>query len=111
MSEQSENKNKLSLSNNNEMGFLYKKLKGFVTPALLEYWLSIPEFYDEIIRIKGTDTKIDADLVFQIMRDIYNEKLNDSAAGVQVDFRFSQARRCLRVLSEKLTGSRDNWDK
>ena len=96
--------------NENEMGFLYKKLRGIVPVFSLSYWLSVPEFYDEILRLKSTNTTIDALTVFKVMQEIYKEKLEDKDDGIDVDFMFSPARRALRGLSKELTGSGDNWD-
>lgn len=92
-----------------DIGFIFKKCD--VPKACLAYWITVPEFSEEIKRIKGTNTTIDNALVFDIMKNIYKEKQDARERGIETDFKFQPARRGLRVLSELLTGNRDLWDK
>lgn len=94
--------------NHNGIGFLFKKIK--VAPRALSYWVTVPEFVDEINKLQNNSETIDEVAVFQIMQGIYKQKEADKAAGIQIDFKFQPARQCIRALSEVLTGDKDAWE-
>ena len=90
-----------------EIDFIFKKCDA---PRLsLVYWRSVPEFFDEIVRVSKTDATIDNGLVFKIMLEIYREKENDMDTGFPVDFNFRLARKSLNRLSQILFGDNAAW--
>lgn len=95
----------------NYLGFLYKTCD--ISHYCMEYWLSVPEFKYEMQYLKAKNVTITKSLVFRTMQDIYFEKEEDAEqrGRKNVDFQFAPARKALKQLSEKLTGTRDNWDK
>lgn len=92
-----------------DIDFIYKKCDA--PRVLLTYWISVPEFFDEISRLQGTQTEINNEVVFNVMREIYNDKEQDRLNGIPTDFKFAPARRAIRVLSGIVLGDRDLWDK
>ena len=104
--------NKQQPHNNHEMNFtdidfLYRKCS--VPTYSMAYWISVPEFYDRIKQISGTNTTIDNALVFDVMLEIYKEKLEDKEYGWKVNFNFHTSRKALRSLSFVLFGDKEAW--
>ncbi len=92
----------------NGIGFLFKKIG--ITHTLLSYWMTVPEFVERIKTLQSQPITIDESMVFDIMREIYSQKLSDKENGIETGFMFYPAKRALRALSLKLTGDRDAWE-
>lgn len=93
----------------NGVAFLFKKVR--ISHTSLAYWMTVPEFVQEITLLQKKSETINEEVVFRIMQRIYREKESDKAEGIQYDFKFQPARHAMRMLSEVLTGSRENWNK
>lgn len=95
--------------NHNGIGFLFKKIK--ISRTNLSYWMTVPEFVERIKFLQLQPITIDESMVFDIMKEIYNQKLNDKENGFETDFKFYPAKRALRELSLRITGDKDAWEK
>lgn len=107
MNDKPKTTNEATTFRHTQIDFLYNKIDVPTYP--LAYWISVPDFFDEIKRITGTNTTIDNALVFNVMLEIYKEKESDRDAGMKVDFSFHTARKALRSLSLSLFGDKEAW--
>lgn len=92
-----------------EIDFLYNKCD--IPKYPLAFWISVPEFFEEIKRLSGTSAEINNAVVFNIMLEIYKEKEAERDNGKEVDFNFYATRKALRHLSKILYNDEDFWQK
>ncbi len=95
--------------NSNGIGFLYKVVS--VAHTGLSYWITVPEFVERIRHLQEQRVTIDERMVFDIMKEVYKQKLDDEQNGIDTDFLFYPARRCMIKIAINLTGNPENWDK
>lgn len=92
-----------------EMDFLYDRCD--IPKYPLAFWISVPEFVSEVKRIESTGARINNEVVFNIMREIYKEKKSEWDEGSKPDFNFHATRKALRHLSEFLYNDKDYWER
>ena len=98
---------KISPQQHTELDFLYNRCD--IPKYPLAHWISVPEFFNEVKRIESTGTRINKEVVFNIMREIYKEKQAEKDRGNKPDFNFYSTRKALRYLSKFLYGDADYW--
>ena len=91
----------------NRIGFLFKTSDA--PKVSLAYWVTVPEFVEEISNAINNGISINDEYIFNVMKRIYAQKDELRKQGTGVDFSFRLSRRSLRILSEKIYGNRDSW--
>lgn len=80
------------------LGVLYKVCSAH--KYNLAYWLTIPEFVDEMLGLRAKGVLFNNQNVLEVMRRIYDEKDKDRAS--YPDFNFSTARQAINQIQKAL---------
>lgn len=94
--------------NPKELQFLYRTCS--VRPKVLTYWITrVPEFYDELYRMKHGGEPINDPVLLDVMQTIYDNKVSYvERTGERIDFSFQTASRTIRQLKQSIEERGDN---
>lgn len=85
-----------------KFGFMYRACSCYVDS--MRYWLSIPEFRNEIEALLSQGVQITDDLILPIMQNIYEKKILERRElrknGIQSDFQAGVAKSGIRDLKK-----------
>lgn len=79
-----------------KLNFMYKKIP--VPKKSMAYWMTIPEFLDEMLEKVEHSETIDCPVVYESMQRIYDQMYLLRIDGRKVDFNFRLARRSINYL-------------
>lgn len=90
----------LSYQDDARFGFLYRDCSCYA-PSM-KYWLSIPEFRNEIASLRDNGTRVSNEIVLPVMQRIYDQKLEERRElrkkGFQSDFQAGLAKSGIRSI-------------
>lgn len=95
-------------NNGNKLGFLHKKIP--MNHTALAYWVSLDEFSSRIEELISNGISIEAQPVFEIMKEIYlRYEAEKEKSFDKPDFNFYLARRGIESIWELISGSKEGW--
>lgn len=91
----------LDLQTDNHLGFMFRRIS--VSGTSLAYWLTVPEFRNEILRVISSGATVDNKFVYDTMKNIYSryETLRENSVE-KPEFNYRLARSGINQIERAL---------